>query len=525
VRYSEPYSTWYGDPGKVLAYVRTRIVAGGTIEVAFMPRDGTGDNWFGVYLNGRKAEHLRATGGKEAITCVPRPWGSNDFSVHVIPLGGCGDPAADFSNVARGVEAADSQRVTLQMAFSPAVLQPDSEEDAGYTSTWSLSGIAYASNVERVSQLLTRGRLEVVLDEDGTDVSVTLNCNGKPVASGTAALATLPASVTLAAENGSGLTGAVTIAATVQDKTFDLYVRWPTSMRVLRDTSDPPSTVRATIAFDGRQAVNWTEPSDLAAGTYYYRLQPISDTGQAGTATDSLTAVVAGPPDPPTALAYSSGTAAATVCSFTASPTTGRTYRAYMQTIGASTFDFEVIAATAASGATTITLPAIVGYPGTARVVVRAVSSGGVEEQNLTTLELEYDAAGARVAPRPNPASLDLTTLAVTSGLTASIAGRYDSNNEPGTATRIKLFKRAPGGAYDYANPDDNEALANLGSGVKGATFSVTFATAGWYYLRALAYTAASVPSTAADCPEIQVYVSDAAVAAPTNVQAHVSRG
>jgi hypothetical protein len=524
VRYGEPYSTWYGDPTKLLAYVRTRLVTGGTLEVAFMPRSGEGDTWFGIYLNGRKVVHVFAADAKEYVTRIPLPWGSNEAAIHVIPLGGCGDPAADFSHVARGVEASDSQRVTIQLAFTPEVIQPDSEEDAGYTNSWSLTGIAYAQNVERLPPLLTRGRLECVLDENGTNVTVTLNCHGKSVATGTLALASLPGVVTLAEANSSGLSGVVTVAASVADKTFDLYCRWPASMRVLRDTSNPPTTLRATVSFDGRQAINWTEPSDLAAGTHYYKLQPVSDTGQAGTASSVLTTVIAGPPEPPAALAYASGAAAATVCSFTASSTVGATYRAYMQTIGAASFDCETIAATALAGATSITLPAITGYAGTVRVIVRAVS-GGIEEQNLAVLKIEYDATGARVAPRPNPAALDQGTIAVTTGLTMVIAGRYDSNNEAGTATRIKLFKRSPGGSYDYTSPDDNEALVDLGAGVKGATFSLTFSTAGWYYLRACAYTAASISSTPTDCPEIQVYVSDSAMAAPTNIQAHVSRG
>jgi hypothetical protein len=222
-------------------------------------------------------------------------------------------------------------------------------------------------------------------------------------------------------------------------------------------------------------------------------------------------------------LAYKSGAASATVLQFTASPTSGATYRAYFQNIGDAAIDFETIAATANAGSTQISLPAITGYPGTARIVLRAVKTG-VEEQNLSTLELEYDSNGARVV-RPNSASLDRGSMVVSAGLSVSIAGRYDSNNETVAATTLKLFSRLPGGSYDYASPESTGALAAVGAGVKAATLTATFATVGWRYLRAVAFSAGGVASNSTDCPEICEYVGDGAVAAPENVQARVSRG
>jgi hypothetical protein len=254
MRYGSPYGTCYGDPTKLLAYVRTRLCSG-AVEVAFQPRTDEGDTWFGIYVNGRKALHVYADEGLEKVVRVPLPWGSAQASVHVIPLGFCGDAAADFSHLARGVEAGDSKRVTLHMAYVPVALDPDAEEDSGYTASWSLTGLDYGSNIERYPPYLTLGRLSCAIVVAAGTVTVTLSAHGVPVAEGTIAEASLPGSVTLAAKNGSGLTGSVTVAVGAADTTFDVFARWPKQMRVLRDTSSPPSTVVATLSLDRKSVV------------------------------------------------------------------------------------------------------------------------------------------------------------------------------------------------------------------------------------------------------------------------------
>lgn len=521
-----PWSAAWGDPSQALAYCVPTISADGTrLIVRFRPRAGLGNSWFLVYAFGRKLAHVLARESAETLVEAPVPYGSTEIAVHVLHAGGCADPLFDVSHVVRGRESIDCRRVTLQWAWAPAVIPPDSENDGGYTSAWSLAGVAYARNVETDPPHVTRGRLRLILSVAAGTATVALQRHGVTVASGSAAVASLPATVALAEQNGSGLSGSLTLAAAVADTTGWLYVRWPAFMRVLRDTGSPPTTTRATVPFDGRSAMRWTEPSNVAAGTHYYRLVPISDTDDVGTASAILEVIIPSPPAPPTSLAYASGSAAATVLSFVKSTTAGATYRAYLQHIDGDAMDFDTPAATAPADSVSITLPAITGYPGTARVVLRAVSPGGVEEQNNTVLSIEYDAAGARVALRPNAASLDEASLEVDDGLTLSIDALYDAMGEAAVATTVKLFTRAPGAAYNYASPDATGTLASAGMGLKKKALSVTFGAAGWYYLRVVAYTSAGTPSEYSDCPEIPVYVSDADVDAPTNVQAAVARG
>lgn len=524
-RWGTTWSSAWGEPGLALEYCLVELSSDKTrLHIRFKPRAGLADEWFVVYLSGRKLAHVLAPSTPETVVECAAPYGSTELAVHVLHVGGCSDTLTDLAHVARGWESIDSRRVTLQFAYTPEVLQPDAENDGGYTSAWALAGLGYGVNVETAPPHITRGRLRLLLTVAAGTATVTLQRHNVTVAAGSALVASLPGTVTLAEANGSGLSGSLTLAAAVADTTGWLYVRWPKAVRIYRDAFNPPTTLRATVLFEGRNAARWVEASNLAAGTHYYKLAPLSDTDDEGTAASVLTVSIPAPPAPPTNLAYKSGAATATVLQFTGSTTSGATYRAYLQQPGDAAMDFNTIAATAIAGATQIALPAVTGYAGTARVVLRAVYAG-LEEQNNTVIEIEYDAAGVRVAPRPNPASLDETSLDVDAGLTVNIAGIYDANGEAGTATQIKLFSRAPGGAYNYASPDDTETLVAAGLGLKKATLSKTFASAGWYYLRALAYTAAGVPSNYADCPELAVYVSDSDIAAPTNVQASVARG
>jgi hypothetical protein len=171
----------------------------------------------------------------------------------------------------------------------------------------------------------------------------------------------------------------------------------------------------------------------------------------------------------------------------------------------------------------TITLPAISGYAGLARVILRA-TDGGVEEKNLAVLELEFTAAGAYVLPRPNTPQLRVDGIAVTGGLTAGVTALYDPAGEKGVATKLQLFTRTPSGSYNYAAPADEENLAASGV-LRGASLSKTFAVAGWYYLRVLAATAAGVQSDPADAPERLLWVSAENLPAPAYPRATVSRG
>jgi hypothetical protein len=386
-----------------------------------------------------------------------------------------------------------------------------------WLTSWDISALAAAGYP--VDGWPTRRTFDLDVEESAGVATVTLSVYGQAVASGSV---TYPGTATLAEANGSGVSGTVVVGAAAADLADGvLTVRFPAEVEILRGTSDPPTVEVASVAFSGADAAIWTEPADLAAATYYYRVRYVSDTGETGTASASLTAAIPGPPAPPTSLAYASGTAAATVLSFVKSTTPGATYRAYLQEPDQNYMAMNIIAATAPADSVSITLPAISGYAGWARVVLRAVLAG-VEEQVGAALEIEYDAGGARVAARPGPCTLALSGVAA--GGVASFDGAYDPDGGVGVAATLKLFSRLAGGSYDYGSPVDSAALTVGASGIATATLDHTSAGADVRYYVARAATVAGLLSET-DSNEVTVRRDDTAPAAPAAAAVSVSRG
>ena len=516
MRFGSPFASGYGDPERHLGKFSAVAVRSGTaIEVDFTPTDDFDDAVFGVYLNNALALEAYigedGTSGKRAIAVT-----GADPVVEVLRHGHAMN--YDMSRVARASDATTSSLVTLSWTWPVEVLSViDSDgTENGDLSNWSLSGVNYL-DTERAA-LDTRGRLEVDMTVTGTTVALTILRNDQEVATGSGTTGT---TITITASNSSGITGSVDVGAAASTSTdATLWLRWPQSMAVLRDTSDPPSTTVATVQFNAADSASWTESAALAADTYYYRIKPTSDTGQAGTASASSTAVVPGPPDAPEDLAYSSGNAAATVLSFTASETAGATYRAYMREPDQTFMDMTTPAATASAGSTTITLPAISGYAGTAYVVLRAVS-GGVEEENGAVLALEYDGAGAYVLPRPNDATIGEWSIG--SGDTLTVTGYYEPAGEGTAAANLELFTRTESGSYDFDTPADTTALSAVSDTLKKAALTVGSLATGWHYFTIKASTSGGVLSE--NYPtEVLFYVDTGAVSAPT-LSLSVARG
>jgi hypothetical protein len=340
--------------------------------------------------------------------------------------------------------------------------------------------------------------------------ATTILCTGTAVLGNTA---------TLAEANDSGVSGTVAVGvSTTTDTGASLYYRFPSSALVYRDTSNPPTTLRVTVPFDGYPGAVWTETSALTAGTYYYKIAFVSDTGETGTASAVQTVIVPGAPVAPTNLAYVSGNESATVVSWTASTTPGATYRLYLQQPGDAFMD--LLTPAVASASSPQTLPAIAGT-GTAYVIVRAVN-GGVEEKNVNLLGIEYSAAGARIPPRPNDCTLADVGVTVGDLVAATIV--YANAGEAGTATVGQLFARIPSGTYDFTTPTATGTLAaGVSSGLKKIALTATLAE-GWWYLTGKVATAAGTQSTN-QAPEQLVYVSNSAPAAPVITRIGATRG
>jgi hypothetical protein len=343
--------------------------------------------------------------------------------------------------------------------------------------------------------------------------TITLYASGVEVATGSGAVG---GAVTF---TGTNISGAVTIAADAVTDSGRVYWHYPKSMRIKRATSNPPSTVVATVAFDKDDSRTWTESTDLTAGTYYYRIQPINAEGDIGDDSATATKTIAGFVAPVTALAYASGGAAACVITWVKSTTAGCTYNVYVEQPGTGYMDLSTPHATTIADAQTATL-AVSPTTGAARVIVRAVS-GGVEEANGTSLSLTFS-AGTYVPPQPNVPTILEPNTTVDAGATLRTVVCYPTVDEAGTGATVNVYKRAQGGSYNYSSVFASGTLASVRDGLKSTTIVGSLGADGIYYLVARAVTAAGVESASSD--EVMTVASSANLTAPS-FTAKVSRG
>ena len=516
--YGSVYGSGYGDPENMVESFNyeesSRSV--GALRYSFTPAANFGDAFFGVYIDSVMVDEVYAEeDAKVDFRSVPSS-GDGEHSFLILRHGNISN--YPMPRVARALDTTTAKKTTLWWTWPYEIIGSfDSGGEANPDlSSWSLTGLT-PLNMEK-GLCVTRNRLTFDMATDG-DTTITLYCNKGAVATGTV---TAPGTLTLAEANDSGISGTVVVGAAPTDATDSiLHVRWPEYMSILRGTASPPTVAVDSFYFVGELESLWTEPVALTPTTYYYKLRPYSDTGDVGTDSAVITIILPAPPVAPSALAYASGNAAETVLSFTPSTTVGATYRLYLKKIADVYMNLVTVAATAAAEAEAITLPAITGYAGTVRVILRAIN-GGVEEKNTVELDLEYDAAGAFVPARPPvPGIVDYS---VASGLTVSIDGSVSTFEGLATPATLQLFLRDADGSYDFANPDDTTALAvGTPSTNYTATVEAAVGATGWKYATLKTATAAGTQSeNYAD--EVLIYVSDVNVAAPA-VTGYISRG
>ena len=499
----------FGAPENCLERLECEV-AGGAISVYLKVRATKPlAAWYEVLRNSKHIRFLYLQPGEVARFTIPAE-GSGKQAVAVLH---CGHAPHTMRRAARWYDSMTSLRTTHIIQWTPQ-LAGSVDVDTGETklSAWSLTGLTYGLT-QRVENWATRGSLSVEVTVTGSDVTIDLYSGSQRVATGTG---TVGGSVTLSADNGSGLSGSVTVAAGTTTRDELLSVRWPQSVQVKRSSSSPPSSVVATVTFNAADSVTWTEPADLTAGqTYYYAFAFVSDTGVTGSDTSPVAKTIPAPPVSPSDLAYSSGTYAACVLSFTESTTPSATHNCYIQQPSDSVMPTEPDAG-AVFAADQVTLP-VMEYPGTAQVLVRAVKAG-VEEANGTRLSVEFDGSGNYVAPRPNSPAVRYYSAA--SGLAVTVKGAYPTAGEKGTATKLNLRYKVPGGSYGSIVA--TAALSVASNGLKVADLAYTLPGAGYYWLKVTAATAADLESEAG--AEVLVLVESANPAAVT-ADSYVARG
>jgi len=405
--------------------------------------------------------------------------------------------AVDLSCVARAMQVDTSPRVTLSWLW-PSEFLGSSVPSSGL-SAWAFSSTP-PTLINMDQNLPYRGSWEYSVSVLAGVAFIAVTAGTTPICSGSGPVGT---TVTLV-DAGNGISGTVLVDGGAVAESGDLIWRWPAAMKIYRG-----AVLQATVAnpMDGR-AITWAEPDDLAAGSYSYTLATLSDLGVVGAPGAPIAVNLNAVPLPAANLHYVSGSAAALVIGWTASPTTGAGYNLYAQGIADDFMDLNAPTVLAA-GIVTATLPAQTGYPGVVRVLLRAEKSG-VEEVQGQLIEIELDGAGDRVAPRPNTPAFGPYSVV---GGALTVNALYVVAYQAAAPASIQLFKRTPSGSYDFASP---VATAALSSGVNFRTAVLSAAlTPGTYYITLRSITAGGVLS-ASYPDEIQVIADTSAITAPT---------
>jgi len=512
--WGSPWGSGWGNPDRMVdildvAVAESKVAVSGK----FSPAAGWGDSFWAWYLNCGLVDQPYAAGDAETVRrFYPLPAGCLSASMILLRTG---HATYNPQRIARLLDGADAKKITITWPW-PWEIAPVLASDGtlwGHDSAWSLAGIPYKDL--QATDKLTRRRMRIDCAVAAGIATVTLSILGVTVASGSVAV---PGTCILAVQGSSGISGSVALdAGTTSTSDGVLELRWPASMRVLIDSVNPPMAIASTVVFNGENQATYTSAAKNA-GAWYIQTQPISDTGTPGTlSTPVQSATILAPPDAPTGLHYDSGGAAATVVHWLHAAPAGKTFDVYVQKIGDAFMDMQNPAISVV-GLLVATLPAQSGYPGNIRVVVRC-SDGGVQEKNGGALEIEYDASGVRVAPRPNSAGIKSITVAAG---TVTVVGVYDSRGELGIATKLQLFTRTPGVAYNYVSPDAEAIL--MGTGLKTAMLVKAGLSDGWRYCVVKAATVAGIQS-AGPSTEFSFAVSTAAGPPVTGIAVVVARG
>lgn len=510
--YGDSYSTGYGDPKNTVTVSFSRPEGAGYLSFLIEPTPGFGNAYFGLFVN---ATFMGSTYIKEGNTgTITIPAGSTTGGSYLcVRLGGTTSAANLNWSIIRGYEADTSQRATIEFVWPTEIIGSTD----GFMSGWLISGLRYAK-CGRVESAKTWGVLTADAIVDGSEMSVTVYSGSTEICSGEGSF---PGTITLSGDGG--ITGSVTVGANAATASSELYVRWPALMRVKRAKTNPPSAIVDTVEFGDSDSGIWTDPEDLDAGTYYYRLQPVSDTGDVGVETATLSATLYAPPAAPT-ITGASGNATATAISFVPSATEGVTYNVYAKQCDGAFINTHDVVATGTESP--ITVNAISGYPGKARFIVRAVLAG-VEEKNTSYYEVEYAANGSIVAKRPNAPSIDRRSIVFTNGRTMTVKGNYLTLNEAARATHLKLFVCPIGSSFDYTAPVASASLTDtsVDSRFLTATLTYTFPANGLYHVSMKSFvTSTNTYSENPSSEDVLVNASDVDALAPT-AEIHVSRG
>lgn len=496
---------------------------GGSIRLRAYPLTAYQEKYYALYVNGTYEGFNRYANPNEIIQTVsPLDPGTTAASAY---LEDCGDWSAfpdGFSpdGQAETNDATSAQRIQFVWTapYSLTSVRGDTQ-----LSAITVTGAIRNVNVQR-SNRNTRGILSYTISNSGGTYTVSWYNGDALVAQGSRAG---NGAVSCAEQNNSGLAVACTITYTadVAADTAYLELRWPESYAVHYSTTalSFPRAAEETVNDSGLNDFEHLTPV-LAAGTYYWNILTVDDDGitqSAGFATTTTLQINTTPASP--TITGVTGTAAALTVNWTVGEA-GCTFTAYHSYIDGVTNFGQYLgpaAVTTAADATSAILPAVTGYPGYVRVVVRATKSSNQETADAV-YEVELDAAGAIVNPRPNRASI--TGITITGGLTLSVEGIVVDDDAQAAATAFDLLIVALAGSIDpTAAAQATVALGDAVLGVKRGTVPYTVLAGGWYRMALLAKTAALARSK--QYAEYIIYIDNTAPGVVPTLSAKVLRG
>lgn len=421
-----PFSVPFGDPDDIVQINAVRKTTASYACEAFAKPGWGGFNW-AIYVDDSFYSIVTLLEGvTEYFSVTP-----HDFNklLHSFSLEAIGNWSFVPSNTAVGsahfqYEEDFGDTVLVQWTANQNYLVVGDLTAA--LSAWSLTGLRRAKNVA-TADVATRSKLNVTVTQSGADNTVQLLLGAQVVASG---VRTGDGVVTLTEQNDSGLSGTVTVAYT-SDVSAVLLARWPKTYTIAVTGGET-----FTVNDDGLANKFEFKIVGLAPATYTVTITPMSDTGQAHTATVIPSIVVQDVPDPTAfiALQAAPGDYLATNIEWLPSYTAGVTYEVYDSALDEPTI---VTASIASPAVTTLTLPAIALGAGKRRVIVES-KKAGIESGARQSITIEYDAAGAIVLLRPNIVRYSL--IDVTAGWTVNFRYEYDRTEARGNATKVAAF-------------------------------------------------------------------------------------
>jgi hypothetical protein len=526
-----PGSCTTSSPGDIrdqILETKVDLLDATTIRVRAWPLQTYRNKWYSLFVNGVYTGRNYFVGSNDPFEAVaPADPASDTISAYLEDAGDWALFENDFVPLG-GAETEDAlsalrMQFSWQTSYQLTAVRGDSQ-----LSGISITGASRGLNVAPASFGPSRGLLNYSITQTaagGTYIvrfwnAYTLVAEGSIVGNG---------SLTCSAMNDSGLSVTCTLSysADVKPGNAFLELRWPAAYYLFWSTSalNYGNPAQAIVSDTGADTLTYLTPLQIP-GTYNCNILEYSDDGvlqSTGIPTPSVNTLFNAPL--PATITSVTGTAAALTVHWTINEpgsfyTVYSSYVDYPPNLGNYATPAPVITST---DATSAVIPAVTGYPGKVRVIVRATQSG-VQEHADNDYVVELDGSGNIYGTRPNRASI--RTITITGGLTLNVEGCVIDDDASTDADTLDLYVVAYGSTIDLTSPQASIALpvADGALGVQRATASYTVGGTGWYRVAVNARVSAT-GARSGSYSEYLIYVDNSSPGAVVSPLVKVIRG